>query len=240
VFGIKPIDPFKELLTKARGIASERTKILNAIHENEARLAEGNQALASAQARIAEEEFQAAQSADGIAVASAAALQAVADAQLKVKSYTLRLLGLRTKRHGLDEALTAVAAELDDFRQQFLAGQIAKLRDQFDDAIEGVIRLFVKTEAIFVQCRTNEVRDKLQFVPYASIHRTSLRNPLSGEGAIIWPGCTWWMRGGQPYDRDKFPQSDPGVCEFLSELRAIEAQIAEATGTASAGEEQQV
>ncbi len=222
-------DRFEKLVSEARNVSGERADVLRSIRENEASLPTAEGALAAAQKRTAEEEFEAAQKPRGLAIASTAALEAVADAQLKVKSIKVRLTGLRTKLAGTDQRLSAVKSELLVYRDNFIGAKILELRDKFDDAIEALIPLLCETLALYDVCGDG-VRAKCSFEPYQVLFQTIMINPVDRARSGIFNKQFSRTRDGHELAIRQNWRQHPEADQLCKSIQAITDRITEAVG----------
>lgn len=235
MFNLQSVDPFEALLSKARGIVSERAKILDGIRENEVRLRTEKERLTAAQKLVRQQEFDAAQAPGSLAIASEAAQQESVDAGLRVKSVNLRLEGMQSKLSQVEGNLSAVRGEMEEFTSTFLAERVAELGTQFDEAISQVIRLFCKANALY---RGNErrIEKKPGCSPPAFMHAARLENPISRFGAAILDQDFFRTSDGKKQTFANHWMEDPDAEQLHRKIAGMKDRIAEIDGAAqSAG-----
>ncbi len=234
MFGSKPVDAFEKLLSKARAVLSERGKVLEGIRENESKLAAAENTLGAARTRVQKEEFDAAQSEGGLAIASRAASQAVEHAVLAARSIRLRLKGLRDKLAQVEEELSAARLALDQCEEEFLAGKLAEITAQFDEQIDSVIRMLSRVFVLRGHCGPGFV-NKYNFAP--SLFEFRMHNLARPSGPVI-NQALFRDRDGKLRSFDKDRLDDPEASQLNGELQAMKDRIAE-IGAEAAGKGQQ-
>jgi hypothetical protein len=138
-------DALEPLIREAMEAERERRRILGLIEQAQARQAEAEQDLRTASSRQIQEEYEAAQTEGGLAIASDETLAAVADAELRIKTANLRRQKLMADLTAANGRITAAweaaqAAVMVDLRQA--ADEIGK---EFDAIVWRTITLLRKS-----------------------------------------------------------------------------------------------
>jgi hypothetical protein len=141
------VDPFDALVEAAQAIVVRREKVLGDIRAAESNVADADDQVRAAGARVAAEEYAAAQEPGGLAVASKGALAAVAAAELAAKSCRLRLQGLQTKRAEIEGELVPAWSQLEAFRDEFFRQRADELAEEADRAVESLRGMICKALA---------------------------------------------------------------------------------------------
>lgn len=211
-------DALKVLLAEAGGAIDERAKLLATIAQGQTTLTEAQQELSAAKKRQVAEEYEAAQTEGGLAIATAATERAVADAALKVKSAQLRLKGLETGRARTDAALLEAWRRIEGWRNQFVEARVAEVQAEFGAAISGFFSLLCRVKALSLHHAIQHFNASQTYI----MDPTRMSGPsVSGSGGGVclriekenhWlENC--WSEDGSASDLDMT-------------LRSIEAQIA--------------
>lgn len=216
--------PFEKAVSKAEGMIAERARLLDEIRRAAENLAALDSDVAAARQRVADEEFQAAQTEGGLAVASKAVLHGLAELELRAKSVRLRVQGLQAKVAGVNEQIRSAYAEIDALRREFVDRRSSDLSAQFDAAVDHFLGLLA--QAFILAHATAFPRDKRHWL-YMQAARLFLVNPLESvpysrcvRNAVIWefgPGLD-----GQVCDVG--PKLPDGV-RLQEELNRIGGQI---------------
>jgi len=149
MLNLKSKAPLDALVAEVEKVLSERADVLTMIAKAEAKQSECQAELAAARERIAHEEYQAAQVEGGLAVASKAAQQRLAEAELQSKSARFRVQGNRDRVGAIEQRLMAAWAAVLKYREDFMLGKIQALSDQFDAVLGDLVRLVWKTRAFY-------------------------------------------------------------------------------------------
>jgi hypothetical protein len=220
MFNLKSSDPLDGLLAAAEGIISERAALLETIAKAETRLGEAEAGLAVAEERVAGEEFEAAQKEGGLAVASKAAQQALAEAELKTKSARFRLQGLQPGLKPIDERLLAAWASVQKYRQDFIRDKIETLSEEFDETLKALVRLVCKAR-IFRSARL-KFRPRGFFHPGAALARFWISNPLAGSTYI---DGQFVRDADRMRDSIQHPEMDPEALALRDTLQGVEERV---------------
>jgi len=217
MFNLGLSDPLDKPLSEAQGIAAERAKILEAIQGEESNLSGLEEKLAAARGVVTSEEFAAAQVEGGLAIASKAAQQAVAEAELRVKSAKFRLQGLRNKLSESEKKLLSVWRELEEHRDEFLRRQIAELDRQFDAEVEAVIHLLSRAKVLRRYC-TARHEEKYNF-HFRWGQEANFPNPIGRNGNFIRGDM--FRIGGKNHSMNNHWADDPDAVQLNSKIEAI-------------------
>ena len=166
------LDP---LLSEAQRIADRRTKALETIHQTEVALSEAERDLVAARERQSREEFEAAQTDGGLAVASKGTQRAVAEAELLVKSIGLRHRGLQPKLGQFNEKLLEVWERIEAHIETVLEKQVSDVSSEFDAAIENLISVTQKAIVLHRHGREQLSKD---FFRLHGLGALSVFNPI--------------------------------------------------------------
>lgn len=233
MFNSRSNEPLDKLLSDAQGIMFEREEFLAGVQKTETKIAECEQELQAARERIAAEEFQAAQKEGGLAIASKAAEQALAEAELKIKSARLRLRGLLGQRERIEARLVAAWDRLEAHRDDFIRQKVAELRAQFDAMIEAVLGWLWRLHALLPYAGAQQ-GEKYGCRPSGD-HLICLFNPIgTGNGLVIKDGMfvrfhgkdgTIWKTWQQDAEASKLNEAIRTMNERISPIEAIAKQI---------------
>jgi hypothetical protein len=221
---MKPSDPLDALIKQAEGILGERAQLLETIARAETRLGELEAELTAARERISREEFENAQKEGGLAVASKAAQQVLAEAELKAKSARFRLQGLRTGLVPIEERLTAAWRAVETCRDDFISGKVNAAVQEFDDALKLLVRLIYKARMLgHVWRKWSET--EARFHPARGLGRFQAANPYTG---VLWVKPAEFVRDGERMvdsSQQKRWQADPEVAALYDAIDAIKQRV---------------
>ena len=141
-------DPLDGLIKQAEGILGERVQLLEVIARAETRLAESEAKLTAARERIGREEFESAQEEGGLAIASKAAQQVLAEAELKTKSARFRAQGLRAGLAAIEERLAAAWNAVGRYRDDFISDKMQTANEEFERLLKALVRLIYKVHSL--------------------------------------------------------------------------------------------
>jgi len=170
---LKSSDLLDNLVSEAQSIAAERAEILGRIQKENQDLAAAEQLLTTARARVADEEFAAAQVEGGLAVASKAAGQAVVELGLKVKSVRFRTRGLQTRLEQVEHSLQSVWERMVEFNAGYKREKLASLGEEFEAAIRNFLSLLCRARALKNHLRHGE------FECISTLNAIYLANPVT-------------------------------------------------------------
>jgi hypothetical protein len=214
---LKSSDLPDNLLSEAQSIAAERAEILEAIQREEIELSGLQEKLATARGVVSAEEFEAAQTPGGLAIASKTAQQAVADGGLRVKSVGFRLRGLRDKLAGTEKELLHTWQKLERYRDDFLHQRIAEMQRQFDAEVEAALRLLFKARVLRKYCGANH--GKAYNFHFSWGAESCFHNPLAQSGNLI--RADLFRLGGKVGSIDNHWADDPAAAQLNSEIEAL-------------------
>jgi len=226
MLSLKSKDPLDALVAEVEKVLSERADVLAVIAKAEAKQSECEAELAAARERIAHEEYQAAQVEGGLAVASKAAQQRLAEAELQSKSARFRIRGVRDRMGAIEQRLMAAWAAVLRYRQEFTLGKIEALGQDWDEALTGLVRLVCKARA-------------LQFFIPRALPR-GLFHPASALAQIIVPNPftrQWYIQGEFIRNGERMVSSkhhlelSPEGSALHDELQTLKERITGLAGT---------
>ncbi|MCX7015285.1 MAG: hypothetical protein NTW86_22475 [Candidatus Sumerlaeota bacterium] len=223
MFGSKAaVDPFDELLDAAQAIVAEREKVLGDILAAESNVADADGQVLAAGARVASEEYAAAQEAGGLAVASKGALAAVAAADLAAKSCRLRLQGLRTKRAGIEADLGPAWERLEGFRDDVFRQRAAELSEQFNAVVDSFRGLICKASAL--RRHAGGHRGERYGYHIGAFNQMLLFNPITNNGSAI-RGAIFSGPDGKNWSLDQHWDRDLGAASLDAAIQSIDDRI---------------
>lgn len=222
MFGSKSNSPMDKILDDAQAIVAERAKLLESIQVAESRLAEANERIRAAGERVAAEEFEAAQREGGLAIASKAAQQGVAEAELKAKSARLKLQGLRSQREKIAADLVPACEALTAYRDEVFRQRAAEVSDEFDAAIDKV-RSLICTALALAHHAGGGFGERYGYRVFW--FQTLVFNPLLGKKTRIGQGI-FQDQVGNARDLDKEWRRDPKASDVYEAIKRIDDQIA--------------
>lgn len=224
MFNLKPSDPLDGLIKQTEAILGERAQLLEMIARAETRLAESEAELTAARERIGREEFENAQKEGGLAIASKAAQQVLAEAELKTKSARFRLQGLRAGSASIEERLAAAWRDVEAYRDDFRLGKINAAVQEFDDALKLLVRLIHKARML---SRVGHKWSKINppHHPAAGLTRLRAENPYTGT---LWVNPPEFVSNGKRMVNNRKQdhwRADPEVAALYDAIDAVNQRV---------------
>jgi len=222
MFNLKPNDPLDSLMSGAKTIVTERGRLLETIGKAETRLREAEAEVAGARERVTNEEFEAAQREGGLAIASKATQQALAEADLNAKSARLRLEGLRAGLNPIKERLEITWKALERYRDEFILDKVETASQEFDEVLKALIHAIFKARAL-AKLRPKWSGICAPFHPAVGLARIHAENPYTRIHCVRPPDFVWVA--GQMIRREGSWRIDPEAAALYDAIDTVKGQV---------------
>lgn len=217
MLGIRKKDKRQELLTEGRSLMTERAERLVILRSEQDALTTAQAEVDEARNRAAGEEFEAAQEDGGLAIASRATLQLVADLELRVKSIQFRIAGKQKQIREVEERLLEVWRDLEATHTEARELKVSEVSSAFDECIAKLQSLHTCAWALM------KISPEGTLVNPTGMYSAVFANPISGEvGAEM--GLIWVK--GQPKEIGAYASIAPESAAILAEFAERDQQAA--------------